>query len=57
MTHTITSETVTDHRATLVCACGREYQHPRIEGARAQHATHVEIEAARAALRGETHGA
>lgn len=53
MSHQIISVDAAEHRVTVTCECGREYHHPTELGARNQHRTHVEIETARDALKGD----
>lgn len=53
MTHIIVGRDTTPHRVTVICACGKRLHHPKAAGAEAMHATHVEIETARAALHGD----
>lgn len=53
MSHDIEKVLGTAFSAVVVCECGHRSQHPKREGAEKRHATHVEIETARAALRGE----
>ena len=53
MSHTVADAQETPFSVVLTCACGKTFQHPKREGAETMHATHVEIETARARLRGE----
>ena len=53
VTHDITDVQETPFSVVLTCACGKSFQHPKREGAETMHAIHVEIETARARLRGE----
>ena len=51
--HSIDAVLPTPLHVVVVCECGHRSQHPKREGAEKRHATHVQIETARAALRGE----
>ena len=53
MSHDITDVQETPFSVVLVCACGHRAQHPKRDGAEQRHEVHVQIEEARANLRGK----
>ena len=53
MSHDITDVQETPFSVVLVCVCGHRAQHPKRDGAEQRHEVHVQIEEARANLRGK----
>lgn len=52
MIHDIAEVQETPFSVVVVCECGHRAQHPLRDAAEYRHGVHVEIETARAALRG-----